>query len=86
MVKNLRKLRVRCGITLLQQGRPLGVSQQSVHANETKDGEPSIATLCAIADFFNTPIDCLVGRAPNWKERDGKRKMQQKQTMPSSDG
>jgi len=61
MVKNLKQLRKRRGISQQQLASVLGVSQQSVNKYENHNVEPDIAILVAMADFFGTSIDYLVG-------------------------
>ena len=62
VVKNLKYLRNQKGISQQQLAAVLGVSQQSVNKYENHNVEPDIATLVAMADYFGTTIDCMVGR------------------------
>ncbi len=62
MVKNLRYLRNRQGISQQQLAQACGISQQSVNKYENHNVEPDISTLIAMADFFDTTIDFLVGK------------------------
>ena len=57
MVKNLKYLRTRYGISQQQLAEIAGVSQQSVNKYENHD----IRTLTAFADFFHTSVDFLIG-------------------------
>ena len=57
MVKNLKYLRTRYGISQQQLAEIAGVSQQSVNKYENHNIEPDIRTLTAFADFFHTSVD-----------------------------
>ena len=61
MVKNLRLLRTRNGISQLQLANILGVSQQSINKYENHNIEPDIETLIAMANYFGTSVDYLIG-------------------------
>ncbi len=61
MLKNLKKLREERGISQLKLAEILSTSQQSINQYENRDIEPDIATLKAIALYFDTTIDYLVG-------------------------
>ena len=61
MVANLRKLRVKKGVSQQLLAESIGISQQSVNKYENHNIEPDIETLTAIADFFNTSVDYLIG-------------------------
>jgi transcriptional regulator with XRE-family HTH domain len=61
MVKNLRVLRNKKGISQLQLAEIVGVSQQSVNKYENHGVEPDIGTLIKIADYFSTSVDYLIG-------------------------
>lgn len=62
MVKNLKLLRYTRCISQQQLADVIGVSQQSVNKYENHKVEPDIRTLSAIADYFGTSLDFLVGR------------------------
>ena len=62
MVKNLKALRNKKGISQQQLADVIGVTQQSVNKYENHSVEPDIYTLIKIADYFETTIDYLVGR------------------------
>lgn len=62
MIKNLRSLRLKKGISQQALGNIIGISQQSVNKYENHDVEPDIRTLIKIADYFGVTIDFLVGR------------------------
>ena len=61
MVSNLRNLRMEKGISQRQLADDLNLLQQSICKYENKDTEPNITTLVAMAEFFDTSIDYLVG-------------------------
>ena len=71
MVANLRYLREQFGLTQAQLGAAIGVCQQSIQKYEIGSTEPDIVTLCALADFFSTTVDYLVGRSPSPVLREG---------------
>ena len=62
MIKNLRTLRKKKGISQQALAVVIGISQQSVNKYENHDVEPDISTLIKIADYFDVTIDYLVGR------------------------
>jgi len=64
MVKNLRVLRINKGISQQQLAEVVGVSQQSVNKYERQTVEPDITTLMALADYFGTTVDFLIGHTP----------------------
>ncbi len=61
MVKNLKTLRSRANVSQQQLADIIGVSQQSVNKYENHSVEPDIATLIAIANYFSTSVDYLIG-------------------------
>lgn len=61
MVTNLKKLRIKKGLTQSQLADILLLSQQSVNKYENQGAEPDIETLKKLADLFDTSIDYLVG-------------------------
>lgn len=61
MVKNLKKLRALKGISQQQLADVIGVSQQSINKYENHNIEPDIHTLVALANYFNTSVDYLIG-------------------------
>ena len=65
MIKNLRILRNKKGISQQTLASLLGISQQSVNKYENHDVEPDINTMIKIADYFDVTIDYLVGRGEN---------------------
>ena len=61
MIKNLKKLRLKSGVTQKTLAAVLGVSQQSVNKYENSNVEPDLSTLIKMADYFGTSVDHLVG-------------------------
>lgn len=68
MLKNLKLLRTKNGVTQQQLAIAVGVSQQSINKYENHDIEPDIATLTAIADYFCTSVDYLIGFVPETED------------------
>ena len=62
MVKNLKKLRNELKISQQTLANAIGTSQQSINKYENHSVEPDIATLIALADYFNVSVDFLIGR------------------------
>lgn len=50
------------GISQQKLANQIGISQQSINKYENHSIEPDIATLIAIADYFDTTTDYLIGR------------------------
>ena len=61
MVENLKKLRNKANISQQQLADVIGVSQQSINKYENHGVEPDIATMIAIAEYFKTSVDYLIG-------------------------
>ena len=61
MVENLKLLRWEHGVSQREVAEAVGVSQQSVNKYEIHAVEPDIATLIALADYFHTSVDYLIG-------------------------
>lgn len=61
MVKNLKLLRNKKGISQQQLADIIGISQQSVNKYENHNVEPDISILIALANYFNTSVDYLIG-------------------------
>ncbi|MBR1591620.1 MAG: helix-turn-helix transcriptional regulator [Ruminococcus sp.] len=62
MVKNLRKLRLKKGISQEKLADAIGgISQQSINKYENHKIEPDIQMLIKFADFFDTSVDYLIG-------------------------
>ena len=65
MLKNLKLLRNERHISQQQLADMIGVSQQSVNKYENHNVEPDLTTLIAIADFFDTSVDYIIGHTTN---------------------
>ena len=63
MVKNLKNLRIKKGLSQQQLADILGISQQSVNKYENHNIEPDISTLSSMAVLFNTSVDYLIGHS-----------------------
>ncbi len=63
MVKNLKKLRQAKGLSQQQLAEIIGVTQQSIYKYETQNVEPDFIILTALADFFSTSVDYLIGHS-----------------------
>ena len=61
MVKNLKSLRNKKGVSQQHLADSIGISQQSVNKYENHNIEPDICTLICLADYFSTSVDYLVG-------------------------
>ena len=61
MIAKLKELRIRKGISQQALADTIGVSQQSINKYENHNVEPDIRTLMALASFFNTSVDYLIG-------------------------
>ncbi len=64
MVKNLRVLRNLKGVSQQKVADYLNTTQQSVFRYEKDKSEPDIGTLIALADYFDTTVDFLIGHTP----------------------
>lgn len=63
MIKNLKQLRAELGISQNKLAEIIGTSQQSINKYENHNIEPDINTLTALADFFSTSVDYLIGHS-----------------------
>ncbi len=68
MVKNLRQLRTKKGISQQKLADVLGITQQTINKYENHAVEPDIYMLTQMADFFETTVDYLVGYTPNHQD------------------
>ena len=62
MVKKLKELRQKRGISQQALAEIIGISQQSINKYENHKIEPDISTLIALADYFDTTVDYIIGR------------------------
>lgn len=70
MVKRLRYLRDRAGLSQKALADLIGVSQQSINKYENHNIEPDIDTLIALADVLGTSVDYLIGHSAANEEAD----------------
>lgn len=63
MVQRLKELRQKHGVSQHALGEAIGVTQQSVNKYENHGVEPDIQILIAIADYFQTSVDYLIGHS-----------------------
>lgn len=60
MLEQMRFLRRKKGLTMKQLGEIIGVTEVTVSTYETGKREPSLDTLCAIADALDVSLDMLI--------------------------
>ena len=68
---NFRCLREKMGLSQIELGEKLGVTQQSVYAWERGDVMPRLQTAIALSELYGVSIDYILGRSehPNEKEQ-----------------
>ena len=59
---NLKLLRTSKKLTQADMGKILNITGATYNGYETEKYEPTIATLCQMADYFDVTLDYLVGR------------------------
>lgn len=59
---NLRKLREQKGLSMQALADALKLSKSSINMYERAEREPSLQTLCSLADYFEVSTDYLLGR------------------------
>ena len=64
-LKNLKALRESKKLSQQALGDVIGVTQQAIYKYENCLAEPDIHTLVALADFFETSVDYLIGNSEN---------------------
>lgn len=60
-MENLKKMRIKAGLSQQKLANQFGITQQSIHSYETGDYEPDISTLKQFAAYFDTSVDYLIG-------------------------
>lgn len=60
--ENLRKFRKSKKVSQTELADYVGISQRTISHYENGSAEPSLITLCQIADYLQTTLDDLVGR------------------------
>ncbi len=68
MLNNLKQLRKAKKISQQQLADVIGVSQQSINKYENHNVEPDIRTLIALAEYFDTSVDFIVGKGETERE------------------
>lgn len=53
------------GLSQADMAKELGIPFRSYRRYESGESEPTVSTLCAIADYFQVSLDYLVGRTPH---------------------
>ncbi len=62
VAERIRKLMQCEGLNQTQLAEKIGLKQNTISAWLAEKNEPSISSLWALADYFNTDIDYIVGR------------------------
>ena len=70
MVKRLRYLREKAGLSQKALAEQIDVSQQSINKYENHNIEPDIETLIALADAFGVSVDYLIGHGSEPEKKD----------------
>lgn len=63
MIKNLKALRNKKGVSQQKLADAINVSQQSINKYENHKIEPDIQTLIKLSNYFNTSVDYLIGHS-----------------------
>lgn len=58
----LRDLRSQKGLSQIELGKKLGISNSAISMYERREREPDFETLDLIADFFNVDVNYLLGK------------------------
>ena len=58
----LKELRKEKSLTQEEIGKIINVNKMTYNGYENENREPSIETLCKLADFYNVTLDYLIGR------------------------
>ena len=61
MLKNLKYLRDKRGLSQSQLAKAVGISQQTINKYENQATEPDLKTLMTLAAYFDTSVDFLIG-------------------------
>lgn len=61
MKNRLKELRKEEGLSLEQVGKGVGLATNTISRYETGKREPKLETWQKLADFFNVPVDYLLG-------------------------
>lgn len=66
-MENLKKLRLERNLSQQKLAEAIGLSQQAITKYENGRTQPDFQTLMALADFFHTSVDYLIGYTNNSK-------------------
>lgn len=61
MQNRIKELREKKGLSQEELAKKLNISQQAISLYEKGDREPKLETWQKLADFFNVPVDYLLG-------------------------
>ena len=61
MKNRIKELRLKAGLTQMELAEKVGLTQQAISWLELGKREPSFRAVQVIADYFDVPIDCLMG-------------------------
>ena len=61
MQNRIKELREKKGLSQEELAKKLNISQQAIRLYEKGDREPKLETWQKLADFFNVPVDYLLG-------------------------
>lgn len=61
MKNRLKEIRTKKGLSLEQVGKGVGLATNTISRYETGKREPKLETWQKLADFFNVPVDYLLG-------------------------
>lgn len=62
MENNIKKLRLKKGLTQSKLAKIIGVSRSALSMYEINASEPDFNTVCKFADYFNVTADFILGR------------------------
>lgn len=61
---NMRKARIKAGLTIMELARKAGITHSTVIASESGRRNPSLSTVIMLADVLGLSIDEYVGHEP----------------------
>lgn len=67
--QRLRLLRKAKNLNQSQLGQVVGLTQFAISKIERAERAASIEVICALADYFDIPVDYLIGRSNDPKRR-----------------
>lgn len=57
----LRELRKKCGMTMKELGKEMGVAESTISQYETGKRQPDYETLLRLGEFFGVSVDYILG-------------------------